>query len=163
ARRRGVEAPHFGTVRDFERHDRALDAPVAASLAGEHEVIPDHWRDTDAFSDGPVGNLALPQYLAGLGIQRVDRAILRTADHASLRERHAFVGRVHLGSAGNVLMRPAFAAGFRVDRVRAKMRGGIEHAVVDDGSGLEGAELAELGHAYGTQARRGARIELLEL
>ena len=149
-----IEAPRQRTVGDVERHHPALDAPVAAGLAT-------YTRSFHTIGAAPTPSPMLQSAtcrtqsgVAGLGIERVEKAVLRAADDAAAGDRDALVGRVHLRALRDVLMRPELLARRRVDRVGAQMRGRVEDAVVDHRSGRERAELAELEHAHRAKIRR---------
>ena len=149
-----VERPRKRAVGDIERHHPALDAPVAAGLRDVDEVVPHGRRGAHAFADPPVGDLAHPQRRAGLGIERVQEAVLRAADHSAAGDRDALVRRVHLWPLRDVLVRPELLARRRIDRVRAEVRRDVQHAVVHDGPGRERSELAQLEDAHYAELRR---------
>src|SRR5262249_4097607 len=130
-RRCEVEAPDLRAVLDLEGHHSTTDTPVAAGLGYVHEAGPHDRRRTDAFTDRPVSDLARPKDGTAFRVERIQEAILRSADHAAAGDGNALVGGVHLRALRYVLMSPPLLAGRRVDRVSPQMRRRVQDAVVD--------------------------------
>ena len=116
------EAPGLRAVAGAESHHLAHDAPVAAGLADEDEVVPDDRGSGDEFADGRIHDLAIPERDTGLGVQCQQMAVLRAADHPPTGDGGALAVVGHLRPGRHVLMIPDLLAGRGVERVRAMRR-----------------------------------------
>jgi hypothetical protein len=130
-----VERPQQLAVLGVERLEEAAHAVLAAVGADQHLALDDGGRHRFRVALFRIGDLRLPQQLAGLRVERDELGVERAHEQPVALDRDAPVvrtaakrrDRTHL-----VLVVPVFLAGRRVDRVHVVERRRQEHHAVDD-------------------------------
>ncbi len=121
--------------------EKSADAVFAAVGADQHFALHDGGRHRLAVAELGIGNVGLPDLLAGLGVERHQLGIKRGEIDLVLEHRHAaVVGPAAIGGDRPELrlVVPELLAGLGVERVDLAERGGDVHDPVHhDGRGLE--------------------------
>ena len=143
-----VRPPDLLLRRQVRRREPAADAELAAGDAGDRHVLHDQRRPGDRLALVGIGDLPLPDDLAGLLVRRDQAAVQRVGDHEIAPQRDAAVvdaaardgaGPVVVGLRVHLPDQRAFAA-VCVDLVdRAPAVGDVEEAVLGDRRALEAA------------------------
>ena len=159
-----VEGPEQLAVRGIERLDEAAHAVFAAVRADQHLAVDDHGRHRFRVALLGIGDLRLPQELAGLGVERDELRIDRAHEQLAALDRDAAIvvaAADRHDRAELVLVMPELLSGRRVDRVDVIERRRQEHDAVDhDGRRLHRFQDRRLEHERGLQLADVAGIDL---
>ena len=171
--RNGVEAPHFFAGLHIVGRKKTADTVLTAVGTNEHLVAHYGRGHGLAVSLLGVGDLHLPQRLAGLGVQGHQLGVQGPQEDAAAGHGHAaVVGPAAVGRdrAHLVLVVPALLAGHRVYGIHVAERGGQVHDAVDYDRrrlhglhhlGLEDEGRPELAHVGGVDLGGGVVPRLL--
>src|SRR6185295_3168748 len=136
----GVEAPDLGAVVEPERADPSFYSKLASCRPDDDEIFVDQRRHREAaFILLHVDNGALPEDLAGLGVQREQIAVVSPANDLAVLERHTSRQPPAFLAFGTAIEAPTLLKRRRVERNRRVGRRYVHPPTVNDWIGVKRA------------------------
>ena len=167
ARGNRIAAPELLAAVGVIAVDEAAHAELGAGIADDQHAVGDERRERQGYAVLPFRHLGLPQFLAGLGVEREHVRIERRAIDAPVVERGALVGDAAAHDAGRIgrpveRVLPELLAAADIDRHGVACIGHVHHAVVDDRLRLLAPVIVQAQAPHRHQALDGSRVDLVE-
>ena len=160
--RNRAKAPHRVTVRETETANPPADGVLRTRRPNDHQVVVNHRRHRQGFTDLRVRHLFRPHFLARAEIERHQIAIGGAAHRQSILHRDAAILWPVGGAARFPHVTPLRAACACIERNGHARRGHNHHAVHDNGVRLERTDIAYLERASRREASRIRGRDLLD-
>jgi len=135
-----VPAPHPFSAGRIVGIEKAARAKLAAAHADDHLVFHDERRTRDRVARHRIGHLRFPQRGPGAGIERQQRRVERSDEHATIEYCDAAIERINLVGVFHLLLphrSPQFATRARIERHGDAGLRSVHDAVDHDRGDLE--------------------------